>query len=513
MLEGYKDRDYLLQGFTSGFKVGHLGYPTSVVEKNSTSVISNPKAALEKVQLEVELGRIAGPFSSPPLFNFVVSPLALRQKANSNKFRLLHNLSAPYDGTSVNFNIPDCEANVKFATLRNALELILKNGCNFLAKSDIADAFRLIPLHPSDHRLMGFKLENLFYYDLCLPMGCRSSCKIFERFSDALIFILGQKYQVHSVVKVIDDFLFLAPTQVECQRALDAFKDLAKSIGLPLAAHKTVGPTRVISFLGIEINTIKGTCNLPPEKLEKYLELVNSALSWEKISMRDAKSLIGKLNFASAVIPAGRTFLRRMYELTVGKYCPNRKVRLKSKQKKDLRVWRDFLENHRGKTFLAAIPEFKPFFTTFESDSCPSGYAGICHPLWFQGKFPEKWKAFDIQFLELYPIFILITILAEKLKGERVLILCDNYPIVHTLNNLTTKNKRVMSLIRMLMLLLLKNNIDIHAKHVPGKDNVICDFLSRHQATPTFLHRHGLSQLPITIPNVLRPQNLLIKKL
>ena len=477
------------------------------------SVRSNLQAALEKVNGEVKLGRIAGPFALPPLSDLVVSPLALRQKANSNKFRLLHNLSAPYDGSSVNINIPDSEANVKFATLLNALEMLIQHNCLFLAKSDIADAFRLIPLHPSDYRLMGFRLDNKFYFDKCLPMGCRSSCKIFERFSDSIVFILKEKFDISLVVKVIDDFLFLAPSQDQCQNALDSFKELAKEIGLPLAEHKTVGPTRVISFLGLEINTIEGVVKLPPEKLQKYAQLVNEALSWEKISMRNAKSLIGKLNFASAVFPAGRTFLRRMYDLTSGKYVPNKKIRLRAKHKKDLRVWREFLKIHSGKSFLAAIPVFKPFYTTLISDSCPSGYAGICHPFWFQGKFPEKWRAFDIQFLELYPIFILLAILAVNLKGERVLVRCDNSPIVHTINNLTTRNKKVMSLIRMLTMLLLENNIDIHAKHIPGKLNVVSDYLSRHQATPPFLLRHRLSPRPLSIPNALRPQNLVIKKL
>ena len=513
LLKGYNDAPYIINGFSSGFKVGHEGSSYSVVERNSSTVYANPNAAQEKVDHEVSLGRIAGPFVHPPMLNLVISPLALRKKANSNKYRLLHNLSAPYDNSSVNINIPDTEANVKYATLRNALEIIINDKCLFLAKSDIADALRLIPLHPSDFRLMGFKLNNRYYFDKCLPMGCRSSCKIFERFSDSLLHILSEKYNVTRVVKVIDDFLFLAPTAEECQDALLAFKDLAKEIGLPIADHKTVGPSRIITFLGIEINTVEGSCKLPPDKLENYLALTSSYINKRKISMRDAKSLLGKLSFASAVIPAGRTFLRRLYDLTSGKYEPNSRKKLKSNHRKDLKVWCEFLNNHSGKSLLAAIPEFKPFTTSFLTDSCPNGYAGICHPLWFQGTFPGKWRDFDIQFLELYPIFLLITLLAEKLKGERILVLCDNQPIVHTLNKLTTKNKRVMRLIRMLILVLLKNNIVIFAKHIPGKQNVISDFLSRHQATPQFLRHHGLSPRPLIIPNALRPQNFKIKDL
>ena len=169
--------------------------------------------------------------------------------------------------------------------------------------------------------------------------------------------------------------------------------------------------------------------------------------------------------------------------------------------------------NHSGKSLLSAIPEFKPFFTTFQSDSCPKGYAGVCHPMWFQGTFPEKWKKYDIQFLELFPIFTLVSLFAKNLKGERVLILCDNQPIVHTINNLTTKNKKVMCLIRMLMICLLKNNITLFAKHIPGKQNVVSDFLSRQQASIPFLKHHALSPSPIIIPDALRPQNFKLLEL
>ena len=79
-------------------------------------------------------------------------------------------------------NIPDSKATVQYSTLEEALEIIsLCDNC-FLAKSDIADAFRLIPLSPEDYHLTGFKLNGKYFYDKCLPMGARSACLTFETF-------------------------------------------------------------------------------------------------------------------------------------------------------------------------------------------------------------------------------------------------------------------------------------------------------------------------------------------
>ena len=98
-------------------------------------------------------------------------------------------------------------------------------------------------------------------------MGASSSCLTFERVSDSLVHILKNKYKVKHVTKVLDDFLFIVETKKECQRVLDSFTELAAEINLPLAVHKTEGPTKCLTFLGIQINTEKGELSIPPEKI------------------------------------------------------------------------------------------------------------------------------------------------------------------------------------------------------------------------------------------------------
>lgn len=39
-----------------------------------------------------------------------------------------------------------------------------------MAKANIYNAFRIIA-NPADYHLLGFLLDNEFYYDRCLPMG------------------------------------------------------------------------------------------------------------------------------------------------------------------------------------------------------------------------------------------------------------------------------------------------------------------------------------------------------
>ena len=70
---------------------------------------------------------------------------------------------------------------------------------------------------------MNYETSNdLFYYDKCLPMGCASSCAIFEKFSTALEWIGRVKGHVPHIIHVLDDFLLIGPPEIcnQCLRVI-----------------------------------------------------------------------------------------------------------------------------------------------------------------------------------------------------------------------------------------------------------------------------------------------------
>ena len=99
---------------------------------------------------------MAGPFPSPPFHPFHTSPLNIREKKTHGRYRLIHDLSFPYNDNSINHNIPDNSKKVKYATVNDAIELLLAQPHGaFSCKTDIADAFRLIPISPNDYPKLG----------------------------------------------------------------------------------------------------------------------------------------------------------------------------------------------------------------------------------------------------------------------------------------------------------------------------------------------------------------------
>lgn len=70
------------------------------------------------------------------------------------------------------------------------------------------------------------------------------------------------------------------------------------------------GPTSLIRFLGIGIDSQAMEYHLPDEKLLALKEAVSLVFGKHKIQLRELQSLLGKLNFACRVMPMGRVFVR-----------------------------------------------------------------------------------------------------------------------------------------------------------------------------------------------------------
>jgi hypothetical protein len=87
----------------------------------------------------------------------------------------------------------------------------------------------------------------------------------------------------------------------------------------------------------------------------------------------------------------------------------------------------------------------------------------------------------DITFLELVPICLAFSIWGQDLRNDKIILRSDNEALVGILNKKSSKNQRVMHLLRFLVLLTLENNIQIKAVHIQGKHNTICDAISRFQ--------------------------------
>ena len=245
-------RNKIINGFTQGFKLDFVGERKSSFAPNLLFAREFPGVIDSKVASEVALGRIAGPFDTPPVDPLWVSPVGAVPKKIKGEYRMIQDLSYP-EGSSVNDGNPRELSTVHYATVDDAISLVKKSGRDSaLAKADIKSAFRIIPVHPSDYQLLGFQGKGKWYVDRCLPMGCSSSCRFFEEFSSSLEWIARHKLGVENIIHILDDVLIIAQSLSRCGSQLALFLDLCNELGV--AKEKTAEPCHILSFAGIELD-------------------------------------------------------------------------------------------------------------------------------------------------------------------------------------------------------------------------------------------------------------------
>ena len=94
------------------------------------------------------------------------------------------NLSSP-EGYSVNYGIDKEGCSFHYILVDVAATQITELGQGMLlAKMDIKQAYRNIPVAPQDRHLLGFRWKEKVYIEKVLPFGLRSSPLIFSATAD-----------------------------------------------------------------------------------------------------------------------------------------------------------------------------------------------------------------------------------------------------------------------------------------------------------------------------------------
>ena len=149
---------------------------TARLAANHSSAQLPKYASLLRSDIDGELtkGRlIRSPVPLHPLT--VTSPLAALLKPRPDgrsKFRRLFDASAgPLSPNA--FISYASHSYLRFAEVLDSLRQVGPGA--FVLKIDIADAYRLLPIAPSDRHLVAFQFEGDFFYELCFPFGLASS--------------------------------------------------------------------------------------------------------------------------------------------------------------------------------------------------------------------------------------------------------------------------------------------------------------------------------------------------
>lgn len=200
---------YVVEGIKESFRVG-LDYSSRKCRwagKNMGSAIEYPEVMREYLAKEYAEGRVLGPLPMHAISGVQVSRFGVIPKGKTGKWRLIVDLSSP-DGASVNNGINLNLCSLMYVSVDDAVRAVVRAGRGaFLAKADIKQAYRMVPVHPSDRLLLGMVWENSLFVDSALPFGLCSAPKIFNALAVALEWMIRQE-GVESVLHYLDNFFY-----------------------------------------------------------------------------------------------------------------------------------------------------------------------------------------------------------------------------------------------------------------------------------------------------------------
>ena len=496
---------YILKGIKQGFRIGfnRSSVQLRCRQGNMHSASEQPEVVENYLQEESRAGRVIHIPSQKEAEELGIhySPFGvIPKKGKPDKWRLILDLSAP-EGHSVNDGISKELASLSYVSVDQVVSAIRQRGRgSLMAKMDIKHAYRNVPVHPKDRLILGMQWKGSSFVDAALPFGLRSAPLLFTAVADAVQFIM-EKWGVGWVAHYIDDFITVgSPESTECTENVRLMHSICDQLGLPIELSKDVGPSSILTFLGIELDSNRLELRLPREKLQQLRSNLAAWRGRKAGRKRDLLSLIGSLSHACKVVRAGRSFLRRLIDLASTAKCLDHYVRMNLEARADVEWWVRYAESWNGISMMHIGQEVPPEVTVTSDASGTWGCGAYSGEHWFMLKWSGSLADYHITIKELIPVVIAAVLWGQSWRGKSILIQCDNMAVVHIINQGSSKNKVAMHLARCLSFTSAMFNFHLSAQHIKGADNTLADALSRDNL-PLFHSLHPQAEpVPTPIP-------------
>jgi hypothetical protein len=277
--------------------------------RNASSATENGFFITDTICSWIKKGYVVGPYKEPPFPEFRVNPLmAAVQK---NKIRPILNLSSPK-----NFSLNDAIdmmtiEKINMSSPKLFAEELKKAGQGALfSKSDINDAYKLIPNAVQQYRLFGFKWLNRFFFDKTKVFGSKEAPASFDSLPETIVNIVCSLYKIPktNVQRQLDDVPMVASKESKLtEKFTSAYKHICQQLNVPLAEEckkheKAFGPSTFGTVLGIQFDSELMEWCIAKEKEKSLQDSIDFFLTRKTCTLKQIQKLHGKLaNFAQTM--------------------------------------------------------------------------------------------------------------------------------------------------------------------------------------------------------------------
>ena len=389
-LEDHPDKEWvqiLVRGIQQGFCVGHDQSVGELRRCRGNMCSSREQRAViqEYLDEEVEASRVwrVSPKEEAKVH---CSPFGvIPKKGKPGRWRLIVDLST-LDGGSVNEGVSKEWSSLHYMSMDHVVEQVFKVGRGAkMAKADVKKVYRNVPVHPDDRWLLGMEWQGATFVDGTLPFGLRSAPLLFTALGDALEWV-AKAHGAGWLRHYIDDFVTVgAPGTDECARSMRAFKEVCGRMGMPLDDGKEEGLAMVLTFLGMELDTLQGEIRLPQERLLGLRKKLEEWRGMKSCRKREFLLVVGHLNHACRAVRVGRLFMRRLLDLNTTVRSLDRRVHLNVAARVDLEWWGRFGIHWSGMAMMRSVVAAEEPQVELWTDASGSwGCGAVWGTRWFQ---------------------------------------------------------------------------------------------------------------------------------
>jgi len=456
---------------------------------------------LSQRRKEIKADRFSEPFDTLlPGMNVV--PVHVVPKPPDDKLRLVVDHSAgPY---SINSMIDrQSIAGVKLDGIKSLGDSIrafrtshpadLSDGQTLtLWKSDVAAAYRQMPMHPLWQIKQIINIGGQFSVDRCNNFGGRASQKIWWSFISLVLWIAVFKRSLRALKCYVDDhFSFCITGDLEFYNKYEAFLpsdqvhllQLWDEINLPHDEQKQICGTS-IPIIGFQVDPNAMSVTMSTVKQTELIDACTAfTVRGARKTLREFQKLQGWVNWALHVFPYLRPALCESYHKIAGKARPNAPIRVNNTMRRELLWFIHHVKVSSGIHMLKSV-EWSPYDRMATTLIGYTDASGSGMGIWFPGEYagyqcplPPDGPQDLIFFYESLAICSAFY-LGAQYECDRIAIYSDNTNAVDMFASLRAKpvyNSILMASVDFSV----DTSIATKVYYVPGKQKIVADYLSR----------------------------------
>ncbi|KAH9812224.1 hypothetical protein DFH28DRAFT_1223385 [Melampsora americana] len=277
-------------------------------------------------------------------------------------------------------------ARIKSRHQQKEIEKAHKSKDLIMWKSDVKNAYRLLPMAPQWQLRQVVRIANQFHIDRCANFGSSASAKLWCGFFSLVLWIAENVFGIRHLNNLMDDTWGIAS-----QDEMVTFKEksipkdqallllLFDKIKVPWDWKKQLHG-RELEVIGFWVEPNKLKFSLSPEKKSDLISKLSDFTRSNQHNLRDWQRMLGWCSWAINVFPLGRVALQSSWDKIAGKTHKRLVVPHNKEIQTDLRWLATKLEQSDGINLLeASLWPLAEADVAYTADACTSGI-GIWDP-------------------------------------------------------------------------------------------------------------------------------------